>query len=244
MDIEKELEKIGLNGTEIRVYLFLLEQGVATPSEVARGTGIARTNTYHVFQGLEESGLIEKRKYGKRYKYVAKSPDATLGVLDRKREAMEQVLPDLRALHKKKKNKPVIHFYDGWSEVKDIYTKSLKAEEVYWIGSTESLANQDKKFFSQYQREVKRRGIIGHDILPEAARGKTGDEIRKILGALYEQRFVPEEYGDIETDMIIWDDNIGLISFDKPVFGTLITNKKLADTFRILFKLSWESAEE
>jgi len=62
MKLEEGLKNIGLKGSEIKVYLYLLENGVSTPPQIAKGTRIARTNTYHILRGLSEKGLIERQE--------------------------------------------------------------------------------------------------------------------------------------------------------------------------------------
>ena len=222
------------------MYLYLLEQGISSPPQIAKGTGIARTNAYHLIRSLVEKGLITEDRSRKRFTYTARDPKATLAILERKREAMEKILPDLQALHKNQKNKPVIQFFEGEKGLLELYEKSASAKEaIYAIGSTEKMEAALPGFLEKYQRQVKKKGIIFHDLLSHTARGKTREIIKNILGALYEQKFLPKQYGDIPTDILIWDDNAAFITFEEPFFGTFITNEHLADTFRMLFKIIW-----
>ena len=244
MQIEKELTKIGLSGSEIRVYMYLLQEGLSSPSQIAKGTGIARTNTYHVLQSLKEKGLIEQQKKGKRFAYIATDPSATLHVLEKKREAMEAILPDLRALHKKQKNKPTIRFYEGFDQVRTIYEQTLDAEELFATGSTEHLERISPGFIDWYRKALDKKKVIMHDMPAHTAREKTGHELKEALGGLYSMRFLPEKYAEIPTDLLIWDDTVALIALEEPIFGTVLTNKHLADTFRMLFKMAWTSAEK
>jgi hypothetical protein len=47
------------------------------------------------------------------------------------------------------------------------------------------------------------------------------------------------ENKDLPTDILIWDDSVALISLSQPIFGTVLTNKYLAQTFKGLFFLIW-----
>jgi HTH-type transcriptional regulator, sugar sensing transcriptional regulator len=243
--MEQELSKIGLNKSEIKVYLYLLKQGVSSPPQIAKGTGIARTNTYHLIRSLKDKGLIEENRSRKRLAYIARDPKATFDILERKRQAMEKILPDLRALHKRQENKPVIQFFEGRKGLIELYEKSVLAREtIHAIGSTEKIESVLPGFLEKYQKQVKRCGLIYHDLLAHTARDKTQEVVKNILGALYEQKFLPEKYGDISTAILIWDDNVALITLEEPLFGTLITNQYLADTFRMLFKIIWTALPE
>jgi hypothetical protein len=41
------------------------------------------------------------------------------------------------------------------------------------------------------------------------------------------------------TDMLISDNNIALINLERPIFGTMISNKNLADSFKIIYDVMW-----
>lgn len=240
MEIQKQLEELGLRESEIRVYLYLLKQGVSTPPQVAKGTGIARPNCYKVLQSLKEKGLIEEQKKDKRKAYLASDPIALVQTLERRKEAMDKMLPDLRALYTTQKNKPEIRFYDGFEQVKQIYLQTLSAKEILGVASTEKLFDLSPKFFDKYRKEVKKRGIDFRDIVTYKSGEKSGPKAKKELRGFYELKLLPKRYEDIPTDILIWDDNVALIVIDKPVFGTVLTNKHMAQTFRILFDLSWQ----
>lgn len=235
MDIASQLKQIGLHNTEITVYLFLLGEGISTPPKIAGGTHIARTNCYHILEGLKEKGLIQEQTKGKRKVYLARDPQAFLSLLERKKEVAERLLPDLRALYTTQKNKPKIRFYEGLEEVKEIYWQTLSAKEIRGIGSTKGLSELDPKFFNSYQRELQKRGVIFHDILTYASKEKAVSETRAILKGLYAAVFLPSQYKDVPTDILLWDDNIALITLQEPVFGTVLTSPLLARTFRVIF---------
>lgn len=42
-------------------------------------------------------------------------------------------------------------------------------------------------------------------------------------------------------DILVWDDKVAIMILDIPVFGTVIENQNLADTYRIQFDLMWKS---
>lgn len=240
MDINTELEQLGLHKSEIRVYLHLLENGLSTPPQIAKGTGIARTNCYHVLRELEGKGLIQTQALGKRKAYLARDPESIVATLDRKKEAATRVVPELRELYTSQKNKPKIRFFAGWSEVREIYMQTLSAEKVRFIGSTEDLAAIDQKFFIWYNEELKKRRIIVDDLLNSTAEGKTAGQIEAMKDALHTIKFLPQRHKDLPTEIIIWDDNIALVTLQKPIFGTIITNPALAKTFRALFSMLWD----
>lgn len=74
MKLTNQLKEIGLNLSEIKVYLYILENGLLTPPTIAQGTGIQRANSYQVLKKLKDLSLIAEQRQGKRKAYIARSP--------------------------------------------------------------------------------------------------------------------------------------------------------------------------
>lgn len=51
----------GLNATDMECLRLLFNQGVSTPSELARGTGLTSGATTAMLDRLEKAGLVERR---------------------------------------------------------------------------------------------------------------------------------------------------------------------------------------
>lgn len=241
MDFSKQLTSVGLHDSEVKVYLYLLEQGISTPAQIAKGTSIARTNCYRVLRNLEEKDFIEVQKWGKRKAYIASDPIAMIRLMDKKKTALEQVLPDLRALLTVQRNKPKIKFYNGWDEVKEIYTQTLSATEVHTIGSTKHFHKKDPAFFRRYLRVIRRRKIFFKDILGPSSKVETSKVVQEGLRGYYSVKYLPNKHQDPVTDILMWQDHVAFISFEEPIFGTVLTNPFLAQTFRIVFSTLWDS---
>lgn len=59
-ELRRVLETIGLSGTELRTYEFLLQAGVATPTMVARETNQSRGRIYETLRLLVDKGLARE----------------------------------------------------------------------------------------------------------------------------------------------------------------------------------------
>ena len=225
MQIQQKLKQIGLNASESAVYVYLLKNGLSTPPQIAKGTSIARSNTYHILRGLQEKGLIRRQKNRRRFAYMAKNPESLLAQAENIKNATEELLPELRALRRTHANKPSIQFYDGWNEVREIYNASLETESIYAIGSIRKLNDISEEFFTEYQNQLKKRHIIMHDILTANSR-ELGEKEKQILAPLYDVRYLNARHGDLPTDMLVWNDNVALISQEEPIFGRAIKTNK------------------
>ncbi len=239
MSIPQDLKEFGLPDSEIRVYLFLLSEGLSTPPQIAFGTKIARTHCYGILKSLAHKGLIQVQGRGKRQAYLASDPESLARALDYKRDKLTRLLPDLRALYTAQKNKPKITFYADKEQVKEIFFQTLQAKEIWGIGSTKQLAEVLPDFFLTYQKKVREKEIVFHDLLTSASQ-TTGTEIQSIIRGFYDVEYLPAKYGEIPTNLLIWNNNIALIDFSEPIFGTVLTNQALANTFRIMFAVMKE----
>ena len=87
---------------------------------------------------------------------------------------------------------------------------------------------------------MKRRGIFLRDIL-SAASEEAAKQAYKGAHPYQDYKLLDEKYGDTPTDILVWDDKVAIMALDVPVFGTVIENKSLADTYRMQFDLMWKS---
>lgn len=246
MELIASLRDVGFNKTEAAVYLFLLENGLSSPAQIAKGTGILRTNAYHVLQQLSAQSLIHIQQVGKRKAYVARDPESLYQSIDTKREAIGRILPDLRGLYTTQRHKPKVQFYEGYEQVSEVYWRSLEAKEIFAIGSTKSLNAALPTVYDRYMNEVKRRGIIFHDLLTHASRTETGPKMQEILKGLYDVHYLPSiaHEDDIPTDLLIWNQSIAHITLEQPLFATVITSPLIARTMRMLFRVIQEAVRE
>lgn len=239
IDIQKKLREFGLKKSEIKVYLYLLEQGVSTPPQIARATGIARTNTYNILQSLKDKRLVEEQAKGKRKAYFASDPQVLVISEQHKQQALEQLLPTLRGLHATQKNKPKIIYFDGWDELKNIFLMTLEAKEVRGFASTNKLFANSPGFFEKYNAELVKKQIQFYDIVTHESGSHAVRVAKQRMGRLYEVKVLPAQYEDLPTDILIWNDNIALMTTEEPIFATVLTDKNLARTFKIMFELMW-----
>lgn len=240
MKIIDQLKEIGLSESEIKIYLYLLESGTSTPPQISKGTGIIRVNCYDVLRRLKEKNLIEPNRKGNRKTYTVKDPVALVQHEQLRLENIQRLIPDLRLMYDSKKNKPTVEFLEGFEQVKKVWIMSLQSTHIRGITSTKELYKNSQKFFNDYHYKLRDKGVLLQDILTFDSKGEAADGTTGRMGPLYETRFLPKEYITLPTDILIWNDSVALMNITHPVTATIITEKHMADTFRILFDLSWK----
>jgi hypothetical protein len=161
-----------------------------------------------------------------------------MAMVERRKLAAERLLPDLRALYTTQKNRPKIKFYDGWEQVKEIYLQSLEASELWAMGSIEDIDRVDHAFFVHFQKEVRRKQQFIYDLLPFSAKDKAASEAVERIGIFYKAAFLPKKYDRLPIDIMVWGNNVALISLEDPIIGTVITGGYFAQVFKILLEVA------
>lgn len=238
-EIQQGLRNFGLSKSETAVYRYVLEHGLSTPPEIALGTGIARTNTYNVLHALADRDLIHVQEKGKRKAYLARDPEALIAAEKDKQQALERLLPALRGMYVSQVNKPKIRYYDGFDEVKVFWQEMLNAKRIYGIASTSKLFTLSPGFFEKFGRDVGKKGITWRDIVSYESGRAAVQQTKQRMGENYRAKILPKEYEDLPTDILIWDNNIALVTTEDPVFATVLTNEHLAKTFIVMFEIMW-----
>jgi sugar-specific transcriptional regulator TrmB len=236
-----QLKQLGLNNSEIIVYLDLLKNGLSTPPLVSRRTKIARTNCYNILQELSMKELIAEQKTGARKAYLAKDPESLLRGIEKKKDILAQILPDLRGIFKMQKNKPLVRFFDGLEQIKQVYLETLGSKTVLAFSSIKRFLDAYPEFSVVYGDQLMKREIEFHDVLARASQDRAAMEFKKQAGPLYEFRFLDQQYEEPTTDILVWEDNLAIVTLGESAFATVLTSTALATTFRTMHSVMWSS---
>src|SRR3989338_1867974 len=241
--VTSSLKLMGLNGSQIKVYLYLLAEGLSTPPQISKGTGIARTNCYNILRELDDMDLIDRERNKSRYVYLAQNPKSIIRAIEKRRDAIEVVMPDLHDLYKTQRNKPSIEYYDGLDQVEDIFLQTLDATDVVLsVESTKLLYEVNRPFFERYHILLKKRQVFTHDLLARDSGDKLAKEVKDLLGPYYDFKLMPPELKTLKSQIFIWNDNVAHIAFEQPYFGTILKRPAIAEAMREIFKMAWGNA--
>jgi predicted transcriptional regulator len=130
--MKEKLQQIGLNPTEIEIYLTLLEHGKITPSNISRITGINRSTTYAAADELKKKGIIEEDLSGKTKYLIALPPERLNDYIERKinelkrqENLVKSIIPELDLLPKSGNYSiPKVQFIDGPDIEEFLYKKT------------------------------------------------------------------------------------------------------------------------
>jgi len=125
--------------------------------------------------------------------------------------------------------------------VKEVFSRIDGAKELLYVVSTNELFEEYPDFFKKFRKQVASKGIMVRDILTQEAGVSVSKKTKEVMKGYYDFRLFEQKYEDLPTTIRIWGDNIALVTFEDSAFCTLVTNKSLAKTFKVMFETMWES---
>ncbi|HBU07605.1 MAG TPA: hypothetical protein DEB09_06035 [Candidatus Magasanikbacteria bacterium] len=246
----EELKNLGLEESEIKVYLALLELGPSTVTEITKKARIKRTLGYHVLEKLGWHGLVDQASgTGKKIIYTAEHPQRLLQFVKNKKHQwenkvknIEEYLPNLVSLYKIA-DKPTIRYQKGDEGLKNIYIENLEAKtEILSILDVDAWDQPDLRQFGKwYIRERVKRKIPERILMLE----------RQSVHSYYNEPSRLTNYkwvnfsqlaglSDLGGEINIYDNKVLIAMPKKPNrMSILIESEILANLMRAMYELAW-----
>lgn len=242
----ENLKLLGLTDNEIKVYLFILETGKCTGTDIRRKTGIANSRVYAALDALLQKGVItyEKRQLGK--VYSALEPDVIKEVMRERLKKIEEVIPYLKTIQQKEKSETETAVFEGFHGFKSALYKLV---EECPVGETIDIIG----FSNQAYKNEKLASLLRN---VNKASKKKNHKFRMILdnhkNKFFEQR-KKESLGKIRfmekgfkspAAIDIFKDYVFILLWEETPYAFVIKNKNIADGFRIYFEFLWKIAKD
>lgn len=241
--IEKDLQEIGLQEKEAKVYLASLELGQATVQQIAAKADIKRPTTYFIIEGLMSRGLVSSFYQGKKQYFIAENPERLMEMLQRQKqeislreERFKTLLPQLSSINNRHKDKPVVKYYEGKEGIVSMvseHVKTSRGQEICSFYSRDAVESMvDSK---ELQQMVKDR--LNQNIKARALYTWSKGELPAVSNT--ERVRLNEEELPINCDVAIFDDKVRIASFKDRVVGVVIEDKEIARAFKALYEMAW-----
>ncbi|MBI5654945.1 hypothetical protein HZC53_04835 [Candidatus Uhrbacteria bacterium] len=242
-DFKSLLRSIGLNESEVEVYLAALEGGPAQAQMLVKKSGFSRPATYLAIEQLMQKGLMSSVKFGKRYQYAAEPPERLVNYgksqvnnLSTKVGEIEHGLDDLRLMQHGER--PSVKFYEGVEGLKAILQDlaDSKPESTLEIANMEAV----RGVFTTEELQAVQRILVK---IKAKGRALLSGKVNSIRPGV-EARLLPKDEFGFYGDILVYGDKVAMVSFKGKMVGAVIENPVLAQTQRALFELAWRGARE
>ena len=251
----KDLQQLGLEETEAKVYLALLELGPATVSEITKKAGITRTLGYHVLEKLGWHGLVNQVSgKGAKIIFSAEHPQRLVQHVKNKKnqwqrtlEKVEQELPDLISLYKIA-DKPTVKYQEGVEGIKNIFNETLESnEEILTIMDVDGWdVPEFRSYAREYNRERSKRKIHERILLldTKSARDWMAD-YRGSFKYTHYRWIKKEQLKGIELfsgEIDIFENKVVMALLKQPNrMGIMLESDALSNILKTLFALAWDA---
>ncbi|MBI2448584.1 hypothetical protein HYV44_03470 [Candidatus Microgenomates bacterium] len=238
------LQELGIKEQEIAIYLASIEGSPSSVIDLSKRTGMKRTNIYSFLDDMVEKGLISPTPVGKKTLYAATEPENLVNILEKQKEKLLSVIPDLSLIFiKSGSKKPKIRFHEGVKGLQEIYEDTLDQEEgseILAYASFEDVYEIFSPAFREYylKKRVEKKKIFTKAI---ARSGKHAnihsasdkDELRETI-------LLPKEDFPVSNEINIYKNKVAILSFGEEKLGVIIESQQIADTQRAIFNSFWK----
>ncbi len=249
MDIQEFLRQLGLEKKEAVVYLAALEVGESALTPVASRAGLPAMTTKYILEKLHDKGFVTAVKKNARYLYIPQSPAQLLSVFRRRREQIdhdikrfEESLPELNRHLSFGMFAPKVRFF-GHQEIRKIYEEILEkpVDEILWIGDLEKIEGAvGAEYLKSWIRRRTMKKIKTRVIRVPA--GEVDDTIyNSKTGFLRQIRHASDGFAS-PSHIIIYGDDVAIITTKKEAFGAVITSREFATTMKSCFREVWKNS--
>lgn len=246
MNIIDQLEKLGLNGRQAKVYLALLQLGTGTGIDIAKVTRYKHPTVYDVLDVLKDRGLVSETFEGGRKLFCAEDPDRLRLEEEERHRTLEGLLPDLQALYRGGNRRPRMRVYIGQEGLRIVDEELLEVkskEYFYFGGAREMLQTATEEYLRDYYHKRLERGIWSNAI---RTRGEEDplDYMQSGEQHLRRVRYLPKPILENAAGLYLYDDHVAVTSALKENYTMIIESNDLALLIRAIWNCIWEIAEE
>ncbi|MFH1590266.1 MAG: helix-turn-helix domain-containing protein [archaeon] len=241
-----DLERLGLNKNEAKVYYALLLKGKATAQELVKSLGVYRNIVYDNLEKLLKKGLISFVVDGTKRTFIAEKPSAVVDFLEAKQEEINQeikqakkLIPQISDLIGSLTSKQDVTLFRGIAGLKKVLSEIVQAEKSWCIGITnESVNLLGETYWKNYnvkKKETKTNEWLlwNHDF-KNTVIGKNKRSTHRAL---------PKELNQV-TETIMYDDKVAIMVYSAEPIVIVIDNKEIFETYKKHFDFLWKLSED
>jgi HTH-type transcriptional regulator, sugar sensing transcriptional regulator len=245
----KELQDLGLSEKEARVYLAALELGATTADKLAKHAKIKRPTAYVQLESLMKMGLMSTYEEGKKTMFAPESPELLKRLLASQQESLRtkegdlsRMLPTLMQQFASAGERPVVRFFSGKVGITAMREEVLnlkRGEEYLILFSRDSLSDiYSQAELDDFSERRAARGIRSRYIYT-----REGGKSSSVLPPDTERRYISPSRLPMQSDIFVYRNSVSIMALKGPIFGIVIESKEIAESFRAMFSVIWETAE-
>ncbi|MBT6691673.1 hypothetical protein HOB10_05070 [Candidatus Parcubacteria bacterium] len=244
--IKSQLQELGFNDNEIKVYLALTELGEAKAAAIAKQADLPRTTVISILEKLKEENYLTAHKYRGAIYYWVESPKTIKESLLYKVDIATNLETSLNNLYRSESHFPFGQVYDTKTSIKKFIEKiisNLKKKDILYTIDSPLVGNYAKIFSEDFNKiflkEKKKKEVLTHTLVPYGSFEKI--DPYKIKSQNIRIRELPAE---IKFSSSLWFIKDNMIHFSgKPPFVTLIKHEVIVNSMKSIYDFLWNTSE-
>ena len=235
------LQKTGLSNKEIAVYLALLQLNTGSVLNIAKKANLKRPTCYLILEDLLNKGLVSVVKTRGGVIYEVSNPEIILSKHKTQQHEIEEIIPQLKALANLSQDKPKIEVFEGKEGINTVYQMIAESKEVMYWADVEAFYDEYKWIFDLTEQLILKKKLKLRELMSNSPKAI---ELAKKRISQGQQAKISQNH-PFYNDNAIFDDKVAIFSFKKDsLFTILVQDKEIANSFKSLYELAWETGLE
>lgn len=239
---------LGISAKQQKLYLFLLEHGARSASQLAQELGEQRTNIYLLAEDLEKKGLVERDTSQPTVRFIATSPARLQQLLGQKQQVLaatasqlRKALPDLQGLYQLSSSRPGLAYFEGLKGYMVALEDMIRSKQEVCVFGASDISQSRPDAWSVLQNKLTKRAHskVSTRIIFETALGAITD-----IPSRQRQRMQVRFWGDrvFEGEVAMYGHTVVLTTYDDTLTSLVIRNPVIASTMQAIFDTAWQQA--
>ncbi len=242
MNLEQNLQKIGLSEKESALYLAGLQTGPATMQELVNNAKLKRATVYELVDSLKEKGLIKTILKGKRKIYIVEDPQNIFPLIKQKENALDNIMGQLLAIQSHAGKKPSVRIYQGLEGIKEIYEDILSKHANYIEVLSTKLPDEKIRDYwgEEYVERRVKKGNFVKIIAPDIPFYQ--DLQSKDKFALRQTKLIPAQNFPFKNEMFAYNGKVAFITQEgDSSLGLVVESADIYETVSIILNHFWNT---
>ena len=233
------VHQTGLSKKHAAVYASLLDNGQQSISDLHRSTQINRPALYELIPSLERRGLVSQVKIGRRFAYIAESPQRLLEQFETQVAKEKKGLADLvDTFVTNNEERPRVKYFEGSKGTEFVFDDVIHTlsigGEFYRYSARQNVRNE--RFGKSYYAKNRDKRKLERLVITSEAKAKSKEP--KLERSV---RAIPKEFDLFEDNisLLIYGHKTAYIDYSSKT-SFVIESEKIARFQHKLFKLLWK----
>jgi sugar-specific transcriptional regulator TrmB len=248
--IKKHLSKLGIDPEATGIYIELTKNGASSALQLAKSSGISRTQIYRYLESLQSIGLVsaEKLNYGTYFRAlplenieaIVANREAENAAIKHNLSSMSQVLQQLAGANG---SKATIQHYYGLAGLKQVNWNLTKAKKEYRVFEAAHLSQHlDKAFAKRCRERCIENGLVSYDLTNSS--DIRASDIEPYEPSRTHYRHIDSKILTINFEVYIYNDVVTLLDYSEDQQLALeIHHPSLQAMMQQLFDAMWSTAK-